>query len=467
MYKLSALLLFLVILSVSACRKDSFVTGKDAIVHFSTDTLSFDTVFTTTGSITQSVKLINNNDRKLLLSTVKLMGGPSSHFGINIDGSPGPEQDNIELAAGDSLYIFVAVRIDPNQAGLPFVVQDSIQVMSGDNRQYIQLQAWGQNARFLRNQTITGQVSWDNKLPYVILGGLRIDTGATLSIPAGCKVYLHADAPLLVDGTLQVTGNKPDFSRVTFQGDRLDEPYRDFPGSWPGIYFRETSKGSTLQYAVLKNAYQAIVASGLPAGGSPKVILDRCVIDNSYDAGILCAQSSLQVSNCLVSNCGKNIVLGFGGSYQFTHCTVAGYSNIYLSHTLPVLTVSNYLSQGSTIIPADLQASFINCIFWGDNGNVDNEVQVSRQGNNLFSVNFSNCLWKVKTAPAGVTANNIIANNNPLFDSVDNNRRYYDFHLKAGSPALDKGQSTSFLFDLDGNPRTVAGAPDLGCYERQ
>lgn len=467
MNKLPALLFFWAILFLSACRKDSFVTGKNALVHFSSDTLSFDTVFTTTGSITQSVKIINGNDRKLLLSGIKLMGGSSSHFGINIDGSPGPEQDNIELAAGDSLYIFVAVRIDPNQAGLPFIIQDSIQISSGDNRQYIQLQAWGQNARFLRNQTITGQVTWDNKLPYVILGGLRIDSGATLSIPAGCKVYLHADAPLLVDGTLQVTGDKYDSARVTFQGDRLDDPYRDFPGGWPGIYFRETSKGNHLQYAVIKNAYQAIVASSLPAGSSPKVILDQCIIDNSYDAGILCAQSSLQATNCLVSNCDKNIVLGFGGNYQFTHCTVASYSNIYLSHTLPVLTLSNYLSQGSTILPADLQASFINCIFWGDNGNVDNEVQVSRQGNTLFSVNFSNCLWKVKTTPTGVAANNILANVNPLFDSVDNNKRFYDFHLKAASPAVNKGQPTGILFDLDGNSRTVAGASDLGCYERQ
>jgi len=467
MNKLPALLFLWAILFLPACRKDSFVTGKNAFVHFSSDTLSFDTVFTTTGSITQSLKIINGNDRKLLLSGIKLMGGSSSHFGINIDGSPGPEQDNIELAAGDSLYIFVAVRIDPNQAGLPFIIQDSIQVSSGDNRQYIQLQAWGQNARFLRNQTITGQVTWDNKLPYVILGGLRIDSGATLSIPAGCRIYLHADAPLLVDGTLQVTGDKYDSARVTFQGDRLDDPYRDFPGSWPGIYFRETSKGSHLGYTIIKNAYQAIVASSLPAGGIPKVILDQCIIDNSYDAGILCAQSSLQATNCLISNCGKNVVLGFGGNYQFTHCTVASYSNTYLSHTLPVLTLSNYLSQGSTIVPADLQANFINCIFWGDNGNVDNEVQVSRQGNTLFSVNFSNCLWKVKTAPTGVGANNMLVNSNPSFDSVDNNKRFYDFHLKAASPALDKGQLTGILFDLDGNPRIVAGAPDLGCYERQ
>ncbi|HMI61127.1 MAG TPA: choice-of-anchor Q domain-containing protein, partial [Puia sp.] len=82
------------------------------------------------------------------------------------------------------------------------------------------------------------------------------------------------------------------------------------------------------------------------------------------------------------------------------------------------------------------------------------------------SVSFTNCLWKVKTAPANVTVAGMIANMDPLFDSVNNSRAFYDFHLKAGSPAIDKGVATSLLVDLDGNPRVV-GLPDLGSYERQ
>jgi len=39
----------------------------------------------------------------------------------------------------------------------------------------------------------------------------------------------------------------------------MDDPYRDFPGSWPGIYFRKTSINNKLQYAFIKNAYQAVV----------------------------------------------------------------------------------------------------------------------------------------------------------------------------------------------------------------
>ena len=43
-------------------------------------------------------------------------------------------------------------------------------------------------------KSITGQVTWTNELPGVILGGLQVDTGAALRIDAGCRIYLHADA---------------------------------------------------------------------------------------------------------------------------------------------------------------------------------------------------------------------------------------------------------------------------------
>lgn len=459
------ILTFTALIALS-CRKDAFITGKDAVVRFSSDTLFFDTVFSSSGSITEAVKIINDNKQKLRLSDVRLMGGAASYFNITIDGSPGPEQTGLELDAGDSLYIFVAVTVKPGASTLPFIVQDSIQVSFNGNQQYIQLQAWGQNAHFLRNQTIKTNTTWDNTLPYVILGGLQVDTNITLTIPRGCRIYLHADAPLLVDGSLQVSGDKYDSTKVYFQGDRLDEPYREFPGSWPGIYFRGTSINNKLEFAVIRNAYQGIVAEAPSLNASPKVILNQCIIDNIYDAGILGDQSSIQASNCLISNCGKNVVLGYGGNYQFIHCTAASFSNDLIAHVSPVLSVSNYVLQGATPVTADLNASFINCIFWGNNGNVDDEVVVSQQGQTVFSVNFSNCLWKVKNSPTGISSDNIIANNDPLFDSVNTSHRYYDFRLKAGSPAIDKGISTALTQDLDGNPRSV-GLPDLGCYERQ
>jgi hypothetical protein len=309
-------------------------------------------------------------------------------------------------------------------------------------------------------------VVWDNTLPYVILGGLQVDTNSSLTIPAGAKVYFHADAPMLIDGTLLVNGQHFDSTRVSFRGDRLDQPYSDFPAGWPGIYFRATSTGNHLQYADIRNAYQAVVVGAPPAGTTPKVLLEQCIIDNSYNAGIIGVQGSLQANNCLITNCGSNIELGGGGYYQFVQCTAAAYSNNYLSHTQPVLSIADVIQQGSSVLTGALQAGFTNCIFWGANGSVDNEVVVSKTGNSPFSVQFANCLWKVKTAPTGVTTTAMITNQDPLFDSVNNFTPYYNFHLRTGSPAIGAGTATPVSIDLDGNPRPAV-SPDMGCYQRQ
>ena len=320
-----------------SCTKESFITSADAQVFISSDTLKYDTVFTTTGSITQFFKILNENDQKLRLTSIKLMGGNSSFFKINADGFTGPQVNNIEIEANDSVYVFVTVAINPNATNIPFVIRDSIQVTYNGVNKLVQLEAWGQNAHFFRNKTITANETWNNDLPYVILGSLVVDINKTLTINKGCRIYVHADAPVIVDGTLQVIGQKDTAARVYFRGDRLDDPYKDFPAGWPGIFFTSNSKDNQLNYAVIKNAYQAIAAQNPSVNANPKITLNECIIDNAFDAGIIAVNSSIRARNCLVSNCGKNIVLAKGGDYQFTHCTAASFSNSYLFHRDPAL----------------------------------------------------------------------------------------------------------------------------------
>lgn len=64
------------------------------------------------------------------------------------------------------------------------------------------------------------------------------------------------------------------------------------------------------------------------------------------------------------------------------------------------------------------------------------------------------------------TTDQIINNQSPAFDSIQSSRNYYNFRLKAGSPAINAGMVTGLTVDLDGRPRAV-GLPDLGCYEKQ
>lgn len=390
------------------------------------------------------------------------MGGASSAYKMNADGLAGSQFNNIEIGASDSLYVFVQVNIDPTAGNLPFIIRDSIEVAYNGKTRYVQLEAWGQNAHFMRDKVISTHETWNNDLPYVILGSLVVNPNQTLTINKGCRIYVHADAPVIINGTLVVNGDVDTADRVYFQGDRLDEPYKDFPASWPGIFFLAASRDNVLNYAVIKNAYQGIGILDPSPNANPKLTLNECIIDNAYDAGIIALNSSITARNCLVTNCGKNLLLAKGGNYQFTHCTVVTYGNRYIEHKQPVLSLSNF-ANGTA---ADLTASFRNCIFWGDNGLVNNEVVVEKTGNTVFNVNFDHNLWKVQATPANITSNQIINNQTPLFDSINTFRHYYDFRLKSGSPAINKGLNTGILLDLDGHPRSV-GIPDLGCFEKQ
>lgn len=457
---------FLLITLIASCKKDSFITSEFARVNITADTLKYDTVFTTTGSVTKTFKIINDNDQKLRLGKVKLMGGTASSYKLNINGVATAEINNLDIEANDSIYVFVSVTVNPNASNLPFIVSDSILINYNGNNRYVQLQAYGQNANFLRNRVLTGNVVWTNNLPYVILGSLRVDTTASLTIQPGCKIYSHADAPFIVDGTLIINGTKA--NPVTFAGDRLDGDYKDLPAGWPGIYFRGNSKNNVLTYAVVKNANQAIVAEKPSVNANPKVVLHQCIVDNAFDAGILCVNSSLQADNSLVSNCGSNIKLTYGGIYNFTHCTVAAYSTNFLTHKNPALVVNNFAVQGSSTVTADLNAVFRNNIFWGDGGIITDEISVAKQGANTFAVLFEKNIYRSLADPLNSTLSGNIKNADPLFDSINVSKNIFDFRVtkNAAAPGINAGMATGFLKDLDDKTRNV-GLPDIGCYEKQ
>lgn len=459
-------LLTIFCLSFSSCQKDSFITSENAQLSTSVDSLKYDTVFTNIGSITQSFKINNPNNQKLLLSKIKLMSGTSSAFKINVNGVSTNEVSNIEIAARDSIYVFVIVNVNPNNASLPFIVKDSILIMYNGNSHFVQLEAYGQNANFLRNNVVKGNITWTNNLPYVILGSLRIDSTALLIIEPGCKIYSHADAPFIVDGTLVINGTKNE--NVIFNGDRLDADYKDFPASWPGIYFRGSSKNNILKYAVIKNAYQAVVAEKPAGNANPKLILHQCIIDNAFDVGLLGVNSTIKADNSLIINCGTNVSFTYGGDYDLTNCTVAAYSNNHIVHKKPVLVTNNFASLGASTLTADLNAVFRNSIFWGDNGSVENEVTVIKEGSNSFTILFDHCLYKVKDDPLYSTINETIKNLDPQFDSIDVSKQLYNLHItKDGAPGINKGiNGTGFGKDLDDYKRAV-GLPDIGCYEKQ
>ncbi len=446
-----------------ACKKESFITDGDAKFRLSEDTLHFDTVFTTRGSTTQYFLVFNDNDQKLLINNIQLMGGSSSYFKLNIDGSAGTQFSNIELAANDSLYGFATVTINPNADSLPFVIRDSIKIEYNGRAVFLQLEAYGKNAIFLRNAIIDKDTTWNKKFPIVILGELTVKEGSKLTITKGTNIYVNANSPIIVNGTLEAIGDTIP-NQITFQGDRLDEPYKNYPGSWPGIYFKEKSHSNILEYCQLKNAYQGVIVQSPSPVSGVKLQLNQCIFDNIYDVAIGGINSSIAAENCLVSNCGYNVSVVSGGNYDFKHCTLASYGNNYVAHKNPVLAISNTSSEK---VNNDLTFNIGNSIVYGEGGLVDNEIVLSKDASKAFAFNAQNILYKCKKNldASLATLTNCIQNQSPLFDSTDNARRTYLFTLKENSPCRDAGTNASFLpFDLVGKIRSNATQPDLGCY---
>lgn len=458
------LTIFIMILCFGACRKSDFNIAGPESVRCAADTIRFDTVFTTAGSATTGFLIHNLENKAVHIRSISLARGASSMFQINVDGAPGPTVRDIRIEPRDSIYTFVTVRINPDVATNPFLVSDSIILELEGRNQAVVLEAWGQNARFLRNPVITTDTRFDRRLPYVILGGLQVAQNSRLTIEAGSKIYLHADAPIIVDGSLVTLGTSSD--PVRFTGDRLDEGYKDLPASWPGIYLRTTSVDNHLTHARILNGFNGIVAEGPATNGRPKLTLDRCVIDQAYEAGLVGAGSSIEAENCQISNCGRNVLLLKGGQYLFKHCTVASFSNTFIPHKYPVFSVQNWDSTRQGVTTYSVSVQIDNSIVWGDEGTVEHELFTSKRGTNPFLVNIRHSLFRGPSDPPHATVLNGIRNQTPQFDSINTSKRFFDYRLqKKGSPALNKGIPGLTLKDLDDKMRD--GQPDLGAFEKQ
>ena len=147
MKKIVALIICALVVLASCKKENTITTDTNCKLTFSTDTVMFDTVFTSLGSSTHQLKIYNGYQDDLNISEIRLMGGEQSRFKINLDGVNGSEFYNKVIPAHDSLYTFLNVTIDPNDQYTPFVVEDSIMFVTNGNTQMIKLVAWGQNAR--------------------------------------------------------------------------------------------------------------------------------------------------------------------------------------------------------------------------------------------------------------------------------------------------------------------------------
>lgn len=463
----------------AGCRKEKFLdTGGE--LRFSIDTLMFDTVFTSLGSYTASVKIYNPQKQKVNISSVRLEDkSGNSPFIINVNGNAGDTKD-IEVAANDSIYVFATVNIDPTAEDNPFIIQDNLVATLNGKNYSIPFVAYGQNAYYIVDSTITGNHTWKTDKPYVIIHNAAVDLNSTLTIPAGCRIYVHADSRLIVLGTLKVKGTKQD--SVVFQGDRLDRKYfgnEGYPGEWGGIYFTTQSRNNEIEYAILKNVGNSTrlgESTFSPAAiqltpdtiddNSYQLVMRNTIIENSIGYGILAFGSSLYASNCLINTCGAQCFAALqGGQYDLDNCTFATYGNDKVSHIDgTVMALLNYFDISNTeYVVGPLRCVLNNCVIWGS---LESEFAAQGRGDftkpeSEFSVTLNNCLIKNKDGiPEGVVANNTKVNEDPMFKDYN----IFDFRPSAGSPLINSGKVIpGIATDLD--DKTRDGQPDIGCYE--
>src|SRR5512145_695658 len=93
---------------------DPFANPRYAPVTFSSDTLFFDTIFTSLGSTTMEVRAKNLTDKPILINEITLAGGDDSPFRVNINGMAASTVRDITIASGDSIFLFVDAVIDPS-----------------------------------------------------------------------------------------------------------------------------------------------------------------------------------------------------------------------------------------------------------------------------------------------------------------------------------------------------------------
>ena len=470
----------------SSCKKDKLITDSNAKLQFSQDSVLFDTVFTTLGSSTRNIRVRNKNNQPIKISAIDLEKGTGSQFIINVDGARGVSFKDIEIAANDSMYIFIQVNVNPTSSASPLIINDAIKFNVNGNSQTVILEAWGQDAYYHRptdaikfkdgtylpyslvSQSTNTTVIWNNDKPHVIYGYLVVDSTQKLIINAGVRVYLNNKASLWVYsyGELKVLGQKG--NEVIFTGARREKDYADEPGQWDRIWINEGSLNNEINYAIIKNGYIGVQAElfGNNFNAPRRLKITNTKIQNMSLWGFYGFAYNVYGGNNVFSNCQEHCMnLVMGGKYTFLQCTFANFWEKENGRTKPTININNFSSL--QVLPLD-SAYFGNCII---DGKLSNEVNLDlsyTDTNFPPSFTFSNC-W-LKTTNNTSNANNYV--NIKTGSSSLAFTDYGTYNFQAPNENRTRGfvhpdailNATKFPLDLNGVSRNTTSVT-IGAFE--
>jgi hypothetical protein len=399
------------------CRKDNFTTDPSVKLRFSADTVLFDTVFTTIGSTTAALKVYNDFDQKVNITSIQLQSGSGSFYRINVDGVNGASHSDIEIGGGDSLWIFVEVTLDPNGLNQPFIIEDNIHFVTNGNEQVVNLAAWGRDAHFhgsLNNlDVLPCDEVWSNDKPHVIYGIVAVDSACCLTINPGTEVFCHAGGGILVYKSKIIVDGELG-SEVVFQGDRLEPYYQDLAGQWGieltfafetgfgveyatvtrgGLWLYE-STGSSIDYAIIKNGIIGIQVDTAHTATDALAITNTKVLNMSA-IGLLSQGGSISGHNNLIANCGQACgAFTLGGRYDISQTSFVNYWT-QSNRQSPTFILNNYYEStaGDLIVRPFESATFRNCIMHGNNAQLSDfsEFIIDLEDEENAIYEFSSC----------------------------------------------------------------------------
>ena len=465
-------------ITFSSCTDDLISTNPKDKLTFSTDTLTFDTVFTTIGSATSKIMIYNRNNFALKISHLGIAGGKSSAFRINVDGSLNADNqfDNITIRAKDSMYIFVAVTVNPQNADSPVFIQDSIVFQTNGIFQNVKLQAYGQDMKVLKNKYIRNDSTLTAEKPYLIYGYLAIDTAKTLTLKPGCKLYFHNNANMVIYGNLKAVGTVD--NPIIMRGDRLDNirfstpfPYNNVAGQWGGVYLLWNGGSHVFQHVNMNSGYVGIYFSNNDRNTVPNLEITDCRIHNFMVYGLVVQNGNVKVNNSEISNTGSYTVYLSGGNHSFLQSTIVNYFDNNLVQATsrdkkPAMMIMNL----NRVAP--MQTVFRNCII---SGNLDNEFSLASRFLDQYTGVFDHCYIRKPDSLKLPQFTRIRWYNrkDTLFKSIRydyEKKTYFNFMPDSVSPVRAKADpvvAAQFPLDLNGNNRLIGNKPDIGAYQWQ
>lgn len=497
------LVLFCLMALLPGCepKEDLLTTDSSAALEFDRDTIKFDTVFVSVGSVTKRLWVYNRNSRAVKVEEIGIQSRPGITYSLLIDGDASTIVRDVTIRGKDSLLVLVRATIDPTPNDeKPFLVENDLRFLTNGNDQQVKVVSYGQNAYFHNGETLKGNVVWKADKPHVIYNYALVDSLSTLTIEPGARIYSHAGAFLVVAGSLRINPNyrptgelKPDDRNIVrFQGDRREALYTETPGQWGGLEFEASSHDNVIRFTEIKNAsFGLLIFNPYNRQPRPKVTVENTVIKNISSAklafatgglglegaGILGLSGDFSVRNTLLTNCGEFAVWGVqGGVYEFDYCTIANYTPLFRRETSSVL-LSDTISINGVARPAVApRFTMRNSIVWSSSFLNEDELVFVNGEKYASNISIFNSVLRTKLYTAGPLSQakngnilNPVEGPNYLFKSTPSRFRgkMYSYELDTLSPASNKGVPLPGLtIDLLNRPRNPT-TPDIGAYERK